>query len=404
MQSKRFFLLFLLVLILGPVNSSDSLDSLQPKTAKDLFVGAQRLTKYIPLIAGKKVAIVANQTSMVGSKHLVDTLLDLGIDIQKVFAPEHGFRGLADAGEHIKDALDKKTGLPIVSLYGKNKKPKASDLSNVDVILFDIQDVGVRFYTYISSLHYIMQACADLDKTLIVLDRPNPNGFFVDGPVLRKEYSSFVGVHEVPLVHGMTIGEFSKMINGEGWLEKNVQCNLKIITCEGYTHNDLYQLPIKPSPNLPNMASVYLYPSLGLFEGTNISVGRGTETPFQIIGSPYLKQSNFSFTPVSVEGAKYPKHKGVLCKGFDLNEFGSDVLPSKKGLYLGWILGTYKNSSKQDNFFTSNGFFELLSGTDVLRKQIIEGKSEKEIKATWQEDIQVFKEKREKYLLYPDFE
>ncbi len=366
-------------------------------------VGAERTEEYLPVIKDKNIAVVANQTSMVGNVHLVDTLLSLGIKIKKVFAPEHGFRGMADAGEHVKNSKDKKTGLSLISLYGNNKKPKPKDLKGIDVVIFDIQDVGVRFYTYISTMHYMMEACAEQKKQIIILDRPNPNGFFVDGPVLKKEFQSFVGMHPIPLVHGLTIGELAQMINRENWLQNGIHCDLKIISCENYSHQDFYELPVKPSPNLPNMLSVYFYPSLGLFEGTVVSVGRGTEKPFQIIGHPDLKKADYKFTPKSTAGAKNPPYENQECSGFDLSVLSEEEIRSCKKIYLNWLLGTFSNSDKE-KFFLKNNFFNLLAGNTELMQQITEGKTEKEIRKSWQSDLEKYKLLRKKYLLYEDFE
>lgn len=373
-------------------------------TENEVLVGAARLDLFLPQIQGKSVAIVANQTSEIRGIHLVDTLFALGIDIKKVFAPEHGFRGLADAGEKIPDSRDPKTGIPIRSLYGANKRPKPSDLADVDVVLFDIQDVGVRFYTYIYTMTYVMEACAENGIQMIVLDRPNPNGFYVDGPVLEPENSSFIGLHPIPLVHGMTVGEYAQLLNGEGWLRKGVQCELNVIPCEGYTHNDYYQLPVKPSPNLPNMSSVYLYPALGLFEGTVVSVGRGTDFPFQIFGHPGLSGCEFTFTPKSRPGAQYPPQKDAVCLGYDLRKFGEEYIFEFRGLYLHWVLTAYRDTQKQNSFFLKNGFFHKLAGNRSLMAQIKNGTPEREIRASWEKDLKEFKSIRAKYLLYPDFE
>ncbi|MGD1844100.1 MAG: exo-beta-N-acetylmuramidase NamZ domain-containing protein [Salibacteraceae bacterium] len=391
-------------MVLSVFGQEKSLPKARKLTQSEVQVGAARLAEYLPLIEGKTVAIVANQTSEIQGTHLVDTLLSKGIQIAKVFAPEHGFRGTADAGEKIADSRDPTTGLTIRSLYGANKRPKASDLKGIDVVLFDIQDVGVRFYTYIYTMTYVMEACAENGVQVIVLDRPNPNGFYVDGPVLKRENASFVGLHPIPLVHGMTVGEYAQMLNGEGWLRNGVRCDLQVIACAGYTHSDHYQLPVKPSPNLPNMASVYLYPSLGLFEGTVVSVGRGTDYPFQVFGHPQLLEADFSFTPESKPGAKYPPHKGVLCKGYDLREFGENQMTRYKGFYLFWLLTAYRDSENQASFFLKNGFFHKLSGDQQLMEQVKNGKSEKEIRASWQNELDQFKKLRKSYLLYPDFE
>lgn len=374
-------------------------------SAQEIEVGAAQIDKYIDLIKDKNVAVVGNQSSMINQTHLVDTLLQLGINIKKVFAPEHGFRGKADAGEKVSDDVDAKTGLPIFSLYGsKNRKPSPEKLSDVDVIVFDIQDVGVRFYTYISTLNYVMEACAEQGKKIIVLDRPNPNGFYVDGPVLKDNNKSFIGLHPVPIVHGMTIGEYAKMIKGEKWINKAEACELEVIPCKNYNHNSLYSLPVKPSPNLPNMSSIYLYPSLCLFEGTNVSVGRGTDKPFQQFGSPYISSTTYSFTPEPNEGAKHPKHEGEKCFGYDVSQFGEEYLIGYKKLYLYWLVAMYEETPDKTIFFRKDGFFDLLTGDDKIREMIIEGKSADEIWNSFQDEVKEFKLKRKKYLLYADFE
>jgi uncharacterized protein YbbC (DUF1343 family) len=372
------------------------------KKTTDIKTGAYRLQEYLPLIKGKNVAIVANQSSVINSTHLVDTLLSLGVSIKKVFCPEHGFRGVVDAGEKVKSEKDEKTGLSIISLYGKNKKPTAEQLKDIDVLIFDIQDVGVRFYTYLSTLHYVMEAAAENNKTVIVLDRPNPNGYYIDGPVLENEYKSFLGLHPVPIVYGMSIGEYAQMINGEGWLKNGVKCKLKVIACENYSHKDFYELAIRPSPNLPNMASVYLYPSLGLFEGTVVSVGRGTDLPFQVIGHPNLQKTNYTFVPQSKIGAMEPKYKGQTCNGYNLSDFGAEYIKNYKKIYLYWLIRTYQNTEDKATFFDQN--FNYHAGNAMLQKQIKEGVSEEDIRKSWQEGIKKFKIVRKKYLLYPDFE
>lgn len=373
------------------------------KTVNDVKVGADRTTEYIPLLRGKSVAIIANQSSRIGTTHLVDSLLSLGITIKKIFCPEHGFRGLVDAGENVKTDKDPKTGLTIISLYGKNnKKPFPEDLKDVDIMVFDIQDVGVRFYTYLSTLHYVMEACAENKKQLIVLDRPNPNGYYIDGPVMENTYRSFLGLHPVPIVYGLTIGEYAQMINGEGWLKDAIKCDLKIISILNYNHKDMYELPVRPSPNLPNMSSVYLYPSLGLFEGTIVSLGRGTDLPFQVIGHPALQKYNYSFTPKSKPGAIEPKYKGQVCNGYNLSDFGYVYMKDTKKIYLFWLIGMYANIADKANFFDEN--FNYHAGNSTLQKQIKEGISEELIRASWQEDIKKFKTIRKRYLLYKDFE
>lgn len=374
----------------------------QEKTGVEIKTGADQLNTYLPLLNGKRIAVVANQSSLIGTTHLVDSLLSKGVKIKRVFCPEHGFRGTVDAGEKVNNEKDPKTGLELISLYGKNKKPFPEQLADVDLVVFDIQDVGVRFYTYLSTLHYVMEACAENKRPLLVLDRPNPNGFYIDGPVMEESFKSFLGLHPVPLVYGMTIGEYAKMINGEKWLKNGVQCDLKVISLLGYTHNDLYSLPVRPSPNLPNMAAVYLYPTLGLFEGTIVSVGRGTEFPFQVIGHPQLKNTTYTFTPQPKPGAMDPKYKGQECHGYNLSAFGREYMKDVKKLYLFWLIGTYNNSPDKANFFDEN--FNFHAGNNKLQQQIKDGKTEEEIRAGWQPAIKDFKVVRKKYLLYPDFE
>ncbi|MDP1745628.1 MAG: DUF1343 domain-containing protein [Bacteroidota bacterium] len=372
------------------------------KTINDVQVGADRTQEYLPLLKNKSVAIVANQSSNIKNTHLVDSLVALGINVKKVFCPEHGFRGLVDAGKKVKTYKDIKTGLPIISLYGKNKKPAALDLKDVDVLIFDIQDVGVRFYTYLSTLHYVMEACAENNKTLIVLDRPNPNGYYIDGPVMEDAYKSFLGLHPVPIVYGLTIGEYAQMINGEAWLTGGLKCNLKVILLNNYTHSDFYELPVRPSPNLPNMASVYLYPSLGLFEGTIVSVGRGTDLPFQIIGHPTLQKTNYTFTPKPKGGAMEPKYNGQVCNGYNLFNFGTEYMKNTKKIYLYWLINTYKNTPDNTSFFDEN--FNYHAGNATLQKQIKENIEEEAIRKSWQPGLENFKTFRKKYLLYKDFE
>jgi len=369
---------------------------------KEIVVGANRTDFYLPLLSEKKVGVVGNHTSLIHQTHLVDSLLSLGINIAKVFSPEHGFRGNADAGEKVKSNIDEKTGLPILSLYGKNKKPSKEQLSGIELMVFDIQDVGARFYTYISTMHYVMEACAENNIPIIVLDRPNPNGHFVDGPILKTEFSSFIGMHPVPIVHGMTVGEYAKMINGEEWLADGLSCDLTVIEIENYTHNSIYSLPLKPSPNLPNMKSVYLYPSLCLFEGTPISIGRGTDTPFQIIGHPKMDSVNYAFTPKSTFGAKNPKLKGEKCFGVSFTQNEETELRNKAQLDFSWLVKVYNAYSDKETFFKSS--FNLLAGSDELQNQLKKGLSEQEIKASWKEGVDTFKQIRKKYLLYKDFE
>ena len=368
-----------------------------------IITGAERVDFYLNKLKGKRVAIVANQTSSIKNTHLVDSLLSLGINVKKVFSPEHGFRGNASAGEHVKSSMDVKTGLPLVSLYGTNRKPTAVQLADIDIIIFDIQDVGARFYTYISTMHYIMEACAENKKKVLILDRPNPNGFYVDGPILEEKHKSFVGMHPIPVVHGLTVGELAKMINGEGWLKGKVKCELEVIECINYSHKDYYKLPIAPSPNLPNMSSVYLYPSICFFEGTSVSVGRGTDFPFQIIGSPYVLETSYSFIPSPNIGSKNPKYKGVKCNGYNLSLFGLLYIRNTKKMYLQWLLGMNEKTKGKD-FITRTSFFDKLSGTSTLRSQIKEGKSEEEIHNSWEDGLKEYKLMRSNYLLYEDFE
>lgn len=372
-------------------------------TSKDIKTGADQLEVYLPVLQHKNIAIVANQTSVINKTHLVDSLLSLRLKLNKVFCPEHGFRGDAEAGAKIENKIDTKTGLPIISLYGENKKPKKEDLKGLDVVIFDIQDVGVRFYTYISTLHYVMEACAENNILLLILDRPNPNGYYIDGPVLNPKFTSFVGMHAVPVVHGLTIGEYAMMINGEKWLQNQINCKLNVIKVRNYKHSDYYILPIKPSPNLTNMNAVYLYPSLCFFEGTVVSIGRGTNTPFQIVGHPLFENTDYNFTPVSIKGmSENPPYKNQICYGYDLSEFSVSIIRSEAKLNLFWLIDSYKRLSAKTKFF--NDFFDKLAGNDLLRKQIIEGKSEDEIRKTWEIDLKKFKEIRKKYLLYADFE
>ncbi|RXM46932.1 exo-beta-N-acetylmuramidase NamZ domain-containing protein [Flavobacterium sp. YO64] len=392
---KITFILFLIVSNASNANSSTgTIKNKINDISNEIKTGADNFEKYIPLLKDKKVGIVTNQTGLLSNKkHVVDFLLEKKINIQTIFAPEHGFRGTADAGEHVVDGKDSKTGLSIISLYGDNKKPKPEQLSGIDVMVFDLQDVGARFYTYISSLHYVMEACAENNVPLIILDRPNPNGRIVDGPLLEKEFTSFVGMHPIPLLHGMTIGEYAKMINGEKWLKNAAQCKLTVIPCVNYNRKMDYSLLAKPSPNLPNDQSINLYASLCLFEGTNVSMGRGTEKQFQIYGSPYLTKTNFSFTPKPNFGAKDPVYNGVECFGEDLTSY-----PKLQQLELKWLLKAYQNTSDKTKFF--NPFFTKLAGTKKLQQQIESGASEDTIRKSWVKDLEAFKKMRTKYLIY----
>ncbi|WP_282074847.1 exo-beta-N-acetylmuramidase NamZ family protein [Maribacter aquivivus] len=368
--------------------------------AKEIVVAANRTEAYVPLLKGKKIAIVANQTSVIfksdGHTHLVDSLLSLDIDIKQVFAPEHGFRGNFDAGEHVKNSTDTKTGLELISLHGKNRKPSQEQLEGLDLVLFDIQDVGVRFYTYISTMQLVMEACAEKGIPVLVLDRPNPNGHYVDGPTMEAAHTSFLGMTEIPLVYGMTIGEYANMINDELWLEGDKKADLTVISLENWTHDMFYSLPIRPSPNLPNDTSITLYPSLGMFEGTNINAGRGTEFQFQRYGASFLDPDvyDFTYTPEPNFGSKYPKEEGKLCYGKDLSK-----TERMNEVTMDYIIDAYTNSVDKSKFFITSGFTKH-AGNKRLQKQIIAGATNAEIKATWQEDIEKFKKIRAKYLLY----
>ena len=366
---------------------------------KEQYVcGAQDTDNYLHLIEGKRVGVVANQTSLIGETHLVDSLVSLGVNVKRIFTPEHGFRGAADAGAKVNDGKDEKTGIEIASLYGKTKKPTDEMLRDIDVMLFDLQDVGVRFYTYISTLTYVMEACAENDIRVVVLDCPNPNGFYIDGPVLKLENKSFVGMHPVPVVYGMTIGEYGKMVNGEGWLKNGIHCELTVVGVPGYDSNAIYELPVKPSPNLPNWESVYLYPSLCLFEGTDVSVGRGTDKPFQIFGHPELR-GDYTFTPQSMEGASKPLFEGEKCRGLDLTEFAHDYANNTPQLHLEWLIDAYQQLTGK-NFLFFKKYFNLLAGDNILIQQIENGKSAEGIRASWVSDLEKFKAIREKYLIY----
>ncbi|MAP54577.1 DUF1343 domain-containing protein [Altibacter sp.] len=378
-------------------------------SANTVIVGADNPEAYLTLLSGKKIGIVANQTSNLYTHsslknlpdpdkglHLVDFLTYHKIDIQKVFAPEHGFRGTADAGELVKDGVDQRTGIPIISLYGANKKPSQKQLEGIELMVFDIQDVGARFYTYISTLHYVMEACAEANIPLIVLDRPNPNGHYIDGPILEKEHASFVGMHPVPVVHGMTIGEYAQMINGEGWLSNNLQCRITVIPMRNYTHETAYSLPVKPSPNLPNDTAINLYPSLCFFEGTPLSAGRGTSMQFQVFGAPELPSTYFpfQFTPQPNEGAKHPKFEGQVCNGVDLRKH-----PRVDKLNLEWLIEAYAAYGNKKEFFTD--FFTKLAGTKKLQRQIEQGYTYSEIRATWLDPLAAYDKMRQKYMRYP---
>lgn len=424
LKQGLFLFLFSLVVVscktIKPINYSVPAQTMVKSKIKStqFMTGADNMSSYFSLLKNKKVGILTNQTGLItfdapylikdtmahsqheGVKavtlHVVDYIVqNTKIDLVKIYAPEHGFRGTADAGELLDDGKDAKTGLPIVSLYGNNKKPSPEQLAGIEVLLFDLQDVGARFYTYISSLHYVMEACAENNIELIILDRPNPNGNIVDGPVLEKEYSSFVGMHPIPVLHGMTIGEYALMINGEKWLKDSIQCKVKIVPCENYRREMRYSLPVKPSPNLPNDQAINLYASLCFFEGTNVSPGRGTSQQFQIYGSPYLTANHFSFTPMPNEGAKDPLYNGTVCCGEDLSQ-----IPKINKIELKWLIKSYSETEERSKFF--NSYFTKLAGTKKLQQQIESGMTEEEICSTWKTGLEKFKAMRKKYLIYPD--
>ncbi|MDL2308916.1 DUF1343 domain-containing protein [Bacteroidales bacterium OttesenSCG-928-B11] len=404
---KYIVCLLLLSFSLGCANGNPPLVASHESEKENgrIVMGAERFDVYLPLLQDKRVGICGNFTSRVGSTHLVDTLLAKKVNLVKIFCPEHGFRGEAEAGAHIASSKDEKTGLPIVSLYGNNKKPKAEQISDLDVIIFDIQDVGCRFYTYISTLHYVMESAAENGVEVIVFDRPNPNGYFVDGPVLEMKYHSFVGMHPIPVVHGMTIGEYAKMINGEGWLANKTTCKLTVIAMENYTHNSRYSLPYPPSPNLQTDEAIYLYPSLCLFEGTPVSVGRGTTKPFQVFGHPLLTAGDFYFTPNPIKGvAENPPQKGKKCRGYDLTNEALNNLNGSNSFSIKYIITAYQHFPKSETFFTNKEFFDKLAGKSTLRQQIVDGLSEEQIRDSWKPELEAFKKMRKQYLLYADFE
>jgi uncharacterized protein YbbC (DUF1343 family) len=361
--------------------------------------GAYHTDQYIRFLKGKQVALVVNHTSVIGKTHLADSLLSLGIQVKRIFAPEHGFRGTADAGAQIDNEVDSKPGLPLVSLYGKHKKPTPEDLSGIDMVIFDIQDVGARFYTYSSTLLYVQEACAENKVKLLILDRPNPNGHYVDGPVLDpSKFASFVGLTAIPVVHGLTMGEYARMLNGEGWLANKAVCDLLVITVSNYTHKSTYHVPIAPSPNLPNDQAIGLYPSLCLLEPTIVSVGRGTQTQFQVVGTPNAAAGTYTFTPIPTPGAMDPPLKGQLCYGKDLRAVNTRAL----GFSLSYLFEMFEKTGKQETFFTSPAFFDKLAGTDSIRLGLLAGKSEKEIRASWEAALNAYKEMRKRYLIYQD--
>lgn len=387
-----------LLLIACLLNRSFSLAQTRPP----LQTGAEQMALYLPALQGKRVGMVVNHTTRIGRTHLVDSLMARGINIKTIFAPEHGFRGQATDGEEISNGRDPRTGILITSLYGKNRKPTPQQMDSLDVLVFDIQDVGTRFYTYISTMHYVMEACAEANKPLIILDRPNPNGHYMDGPVLDPAFKSFVGMHPIPVVHGLTIGELARMINGEGWLagsggDKKQICPLTVVPVKNYTHQTPYTLPVPPSPNLPNQQAVALYPSLCFFEGTVVSVGRGTDKQFQVIGSPFTQYGPYTFTPVDKPGAMNPPQEGKLCYGLDL----SQVTVSRQHLMLNYFFDFFRRATDKTKFFLATNYIDKLAGSDQLRLQLLAGVSEDQIRKSWQPALNAYKLKRKKYLLYP---
>lgn len=399
-MTRRFLTLSLLLILLSCTQREESLAISLPQDPA-LLTGAARVSLYLPSLKGKRVGVVCNHTSLVGGRHLVDTLLSHDVDIVKIFSPEHGFRGTADAGAKVQNGKDPKTGLPIVSLYGKHRMPTTNDLQDLDVVLFDLQDVGVRFYTYISTLSLVMEAAAKNAVPVTVLDRPNPNGHYVDGPILQDGYSSFVGLHPVPIVYGMTIGEYGKMVNGEGWLSDGLACALQVVPCKNYRREQLYELPVPPSPNLPNSRAIALYPSLCLLEGTVVSVGRGTDLQFQVYGHPTYRDSSWSFTPRPNIGAQHPKLEGERCYGVNLSDVRVDSIRKEKALNLSYLLDAYRQMGHPSDFFLGNHFIDKLAGSDDLRRQVPAGKTEEEIRQSWQKDLERFMPIRSKYLIYP---
>lgn len=419
-MKKYNFILFTIAALLSLLVSAQSKKqkkaAANKAAATNIKTGAENMDEYIPMLKGKRIAIFANQTTVIGDKHLVDVLLKSNIDIKKIFSPEHGFRGDADAGEHVNNSVDKETGLPIISSYGDHHKATAEDLKEVDILVFDLQDVGVRFYTYINSLQTFIESAIETDKPILVLDRPNPNGFYVDGPVLEKGFESGVGHQPIPIVYGMTIGEYAKMLLGEKWLKANPtnannNFSLTVVKCKNYTHASYYEPPVKPSPNLPNIQSILLYPSICFFEGTDVSLGRGTEKPFQIYGSPNFPNNLYAFTPVSAAGAKTPPLMNKKCFGYDLSTINIDITKKEnQQINLSYVINAYKLFPNKDSFFlipkkgnpsTSDYFFNKLTGNDNLMYQIMNNKTEAEIRKSWEPKLEAFKKIRAKYLLYP---
>jgi len=402
MHTVKLIILILLAIAANSVYCQKPEVMKKQVSAKEIIVPGSYLTnEYLPALKGKKIGIVANNTSRINGIHLVDSLISLKVNVIKIFGPEHGFRGDQPDGKEIMNGKDPKTGIGVISLYGNHKKPTKADLQNIEIMIFDIQDVGVQFYTYISTLAYVMEACAENDIPLIVLDRPNPNGYYVDGPIMEPAFTSFVGLHPIPIVYGLTIGEYATMVNGEKWLKEGKQCSLTIIKCDNYTHNTRYQLPVRPSPNLQDMKAIYLYPSLCLFEGTVVSVGRGTDKPFKVFGHPQLSNGSIIFLPEPIKGiSEDPPLKGLLCSGHNV-EKDAEKIKKQGHLQLTWILDAYNDIGTKTEFF--NPYFDKLAGNSKLRQQIIAGKSVAEIRKSWQPELDTFKKTRKKYLLYPDF-
>lgn len=404
---KSVFIILFFVLSAGVFSQSVDRSYLQEVSDSTVVNGAERMSVYLPMLEGKNVGLVVNQTSVCGNTHLVDTLIGSGIKVRRIFAPEHGFRGNQADGDHVISGHDSITGIEVTSLFGSHFKPDAASLSDIEIMVFDIQDVGVRFYTYISTMHYVMEACAEHGIPLIILDRPNPNGHYIDGPVLSTSYRSFVGMHPIPLVHGLTVGELAGMINGEGWLLNHIQCDITVVPCLNWDHKSLYQLPVKPSPNLVSMEAVYLYPSLGLFEGTTISVGRGTMRPFEVFGHPILQNAPISFVPEAIAGmSDNPPWKGDTCYGYDVKRFSGELLKYQGRLHLYWICemyATFREQHREGEFWNAR-FFDKLAGGNLLRKQISNGLPPEKIENSWQPGLKSYRILRKKYLLYPDFE
>jgi uncharacterized protein YbbC (DUF1343 family) len=394
---RKFTLFLFLITIIGVCSCQDHENS-----GSRIITGAERTSEYLTLLKDKNVGLVINQSSVIGKTSLADSLLSLGVNVRLILSPEHGYKGAGDAGEFIYDGKDTKTGITIVSLYHKKRKPSVEDLHGLDIVVFDIQDVGVRFYTYISTLHYVMESCAENNIPVLVLDRPNPNGFYVDGPVLELAYRSFLGMHPVPVVYGLTIGELAGLINNEGWLKNGIRCSLKVIRCENYTHASYYDLPMNPSPNLKSMNAVYLYPTMGLFTGTVMSMGKGTEFPFLVAGHPEYVDKSFSFVPESITGASDPKYLGQVCYGIDLRNLSTDSLRNMRSVDIGLIKYVYDQMDMGDGFF--NDSFNAHAGNGRLKAQLLHGLSAGEIRKSWEDDLNNYKILRKKYLLYPDFD